>query len=993
MFPTPLGPSLFTVPTVGVGMAHGRHHDTNESIDGADDRETADASLDESTGNLDLTRRTLLKTTGAAAGAGLFGLGATGSAAAASGVNQDFVNWRVREASKIWKRGYRGRPDRSISLTDSGLSPRHPDEGPWNGITALIRDGEVKLTRPAQNDTERVKTGETESFSGTAGPGTFATGEEFYHEFTTPSGVEELDATLSWSPSEPANDLEFGLDKKVDGEYERVVTAATASEPETFSVAVEPDHQYRFVGEHYLNVTSTYEISGTYFAIQGDVTFVDDSEAFDFAGADGDVTADTPKTIGWYDAGSRYGSFEKPRDGDGHGSHVTGIMGASGRGSAIDPDTVHEEEPRAILAAGDVLSYEVDAAAGRGIYGSAYGELIELAIEGPDGRQLDRSDFQKGDATAADDSSYDGSNVVVETPTTHESGTGTYTVYVRPLSGETTSAGRVSRVSVGAFRDPASTTGDRTAGDGPSLHTGVAPNASLVGLQGLSGPTEDLGDHAEDFARIFNIRAVNMSWGYVGGLPLGAFGGTIGSIPEAIKQIAEGGILTCAAAGNSNTPANGNGAPAVADECISVVATDPLDGIVDYSSGGLGGLDEDDGGVYMKPDVTAPGGSSTDLVNATKRGDPNTPESEQDPIRDYVEKAGTSMASPFTTGTSGLVAEAMEFDAPGEIALPEPAAAGIEDVYRLKQVLLATASETAFTAAPFHDAHFPTYEFGGRDPYEGFGRLNGDAAVDAVTQEFSGTSSETMGLNLPEDSRAVAGYVRAGPGTLSVDVEFSHYSGGNKGATKGEPHVDVFVYDAASPAENGEPNVVASGQGLEGSPSASASFGRDAAESVYYVVAKLVNVPGVFNGYDVQAHFDLSVGFEPGIFVSGTREDDGSVFTAGQTNQVDLTVNTSEAGPVRDAVPTEWDVLTEFSDDVERVEQGDGVMYVYFGETAAADTQTEYTYLVETPEEGSAVSDTGRYSFGPIEVLIDEEWVAAAGTSETNTVVGLSTNV
>jgi hypothetical protein len=117
------------------------------------------------------------------------------------------------------------------------------------------------------------------------------------------------------------------------------------------------------------------------------------------------------------------------------------------------------------------------------------------------------------------------------------------------------------------------------------------------------------------------------------------------------------------------------------------------------------------------------------------------------------------------------------------------------------------------------------------------------------------------------------------------------------------------------------------------------------------------------------------------------------VFTAGQTDEMNLTVNPSEAGPVRDAVPTEWDVLTDFSEDVERVEETNGVTYVYFGETAAADTQTEYTYLVEAPEEGSAVSDTGRYSFGPIEVLIGEEWIAAAGTSETNTVVGLSTNV
>jgi hypothetical protein len=694
---------------------------------------------------LRLSRRTMLQATGALASAGLLGMSGTEKATAATGgVNPDFLNWRVREASKIWERGYRGRPDRSISLTDSGLSPRHPDEGPWNGITALIRNEEVKLTRPANNDTERVKTGDTESFSGTAGPGTFATGEEIYHEFTTPAGVEELDAMLSWSPSEPANDLELGLDKYVDGEYKRVVTAATASEPETFSVAVEPEHKYRFVVELYLNTTSTYSISGTYFEIQGDITFVDDSEVFSFPGADGDVTADTPKTIGWYDAGSRYGSFTIPRDGEGHGSHVTGIMGSSGRASTLDSDAFEEHEPHAVLAAGDFLDYEVKAETGTGVFGSAYGTAIELAVEGPNGKELDST------STDTDGARLD--NAIVEAPTVHNSGTATYTVYVRPAGGETTSTARAERVGVGPFLDPASTTGDRTAGGPPSLHGGIAPNQSLVGLQGLSAPTTDLGNHANEFADIFNMRAVNMSWGYVGGLPIGAAGGALGTIPASIKDIAQGGILTCAAAGNSATPLNGNGAPAVADEAISVVATGNLDGIAGYSSGGVGAIDEDDRDTYMKPDVTAPGGTLTDLIEAVLRGLPNTPESEQDPIREYTLKAGTSMASPFTTGTAGLVAEAMEFDAPAGIALPKPANTTIDDVLRLKSTILATASETVFTAAPYHRAHAPTYEFGGRDPYEGFGRVNGDAAVDAATRELSGTTSETVGLILMAES-------------------------------------------------------------------------------------------------------------------------------------------------------------------------------------------------------------------------------------------------
>ena len=240
--------------------------------------------------------------------------------------------------------------------------------------------------------------------------------------------------------------------------------------------------------------------------------------------------------------------------------------------------------------------------------------------------------------------------------------------------------------------------------------------------------------------------------------------------------------------------------------------------------------------------------------------------------------------------------------------------------------------------------------------------------------------------------RAVAGYVTAGAGTLDAEIEFSHYGGGNGDATKGDPHLDLFVYDAESPDENGEPTVVASAQGLSGDATASASFGREAEESVYFVVAKLVDVPGAANGDDVQAYFDLSVGFEPGVYVDGTREDDGSVFTAGQTNHVELTVNPSEPGPIRDVVPEEWTVLTEYSDDVARVESGEGVQYVHFDPEAAADADTHVEYFAEAPDDGDLITNSDRHEFGPAAVRIDGRWVAAAGTSDANYVVGEDTN-
>ncbi|WP_266074804.1 S8 family peptidase [Haladaptatus caseinilyticus] len=920
----------------------------------------------------ELSRRTFLAASGALAGAGFL---STGDVTANGSFDDRFSNWRVREATHAWDRGYRGRTDRTIGLTDSGIDSRHPDLGPWNGVRAVARDGELLITKDAPDAVNRVELTTSESFSGSIGPGTFAAPETKRHAFVVPDGADEIQATCAWSPENvqgEGEDLEFYIE---DASGERVASSATAENPETLTVGLTPGNEYTFVVETYLNATADYEITGDYYRYEGSLT--------PYSGSvfpSGNVTPDTPKVVGWYDSGSRYGSYAKPRDENGHGTHVTSIMAGSGIASAVDPDTVTEDEPQTTLTLGETLSYEVDARPDRGIFGGAYGDGIEIIIEGPNGQELGSS------KVLSDTSEWD--NNVAEAHTVHQSGTATYTVYVRPAEGESASTGTVDSVSVGAFFGEDESVGDRLASGDRSVHAGIAPNSSVVGLQGLGGATADLARHAETFADRFNMRVVNMSWGYVGGAPLGAAGGLLAEDPSIIKDIASAGILVSAAAGNAGTPANGNGAPNVADETISVVATGPLDGIAAYSSGGLGAYDEDSDTVYRKPDVTAPGGTVTDLARAAKKGIAADPESEQPPIRDYTGKAGTSMAAPYVSGISGLVAEAMESDdAPSAIRLSSPDDAGLEDVYLLKQAILATASETAFTAAPYHRTEGPTYDFGSRDPYEGYGRANVGTAIDAVSRDITGVSSDTIGLNVPEDERAFAGYVEAGPGTVEVDVSFSHLSGGNKGIAKGNPHIDLFVYDAENPSTNGEPNILARTQGLTGDASLTVSLGRNSGQNVLYVVGKLVNVPGAVNGNDVQAHFDVNVTAKDGFFVDGTRENDATVFTGGQTNQVNLSVDPSETSQVRDVVPTEWTVLTEYSDDVARVEDVGDVQHVYFENDATADQQTEFTYFVEAPD---SLAESGEYTFGSLQVNPGSSWVDVSGTNDTLVVVGAS---
>jgi len=122
--------------------------------------------------------------------------------------------------------------------------------------------------------------------------------------------------------------------------------------------------------------------------------------------------------------------------------------------------------------------------------------------------------------------------------------------------------------------------------------------------------------------------------------------------------------------------------------------------------------------------------------------------------------------------------------------------------------------------------------------------------------------------------------------------------------------------------------------------------------------------------------------FDRRFIVSGSREDDGSVFTGGQTNRIELTIEASDAVVVRDAVPVEWSVV---AGDEHRVYETDGTKYVEFTESLEEATRM---YFAEAP---SGLQGTNQYMFGPVEVLGDGEWQTLVGTTASYTVVGPST--
>lgn len=108
------------------------------------------------------------------------------------------------------------------------------------------------------------------------------------------------------------------------------------------------------------------------------------------------------------------------------------------------------------------------------------------------------------------------------------------------------------------------------------------------------------------------------------------------------------------------------------------------------------------------------------------------------------------------------------------------------------------------------------------------------------------------------------------------------------------------------------------------------------------------------------------------------RVDGGDVFTAGQTNRVSISLEFTDTEVlVRDRVPDAWNVVA-----------GDGSTdgnHVTFDLAEGSSA----SYFAEAP------SESGSYTFGPIEVSADggDSWHPIAGTTDTAYVLGKSSEL
>ena len=273
--------------------------------------------------------------------------------------------------------------------------------------------------------------------------------------------------------------------------------------------------------------------------------------------------------------------------------------------------------------------------------------------------------------------------------------------------------------------------------DGFSAWTGIAPQSKLVGVKVLdysgSGTSTALisGINWIIANRVaYHITVASMSLG---------FSSEVSSVDSAVLNLVNSGVCTVVAAGNSGSGTNYIYSPGSVDEAITVAAMNQFDNIASYSS--QGGTSRYTGKT-MKPDITAPGGSFYAVPLFSVDSNYNDAKGYWSDVKanDSAPMQGTSMATPVVAGAAEIVAQALGGYANWNWTRSQ--------ALQPKMILLMTATETyPNLREPAASTASPTLDRGGKDVHEGYGRLNVDAAADAVlkTYQIGTTVSDSLG--------------------------------------------------------------------------------------------------------------------------------------------------------------------------------------------------------------------------------------------------------
>ncbi|MEI9941090.1 MAG: S8 family serine peptidase [Pseudomonadota bacterium] len=365
-------------------------------------------------------------------------------------------------------------------------------------------------------------------------------------------------------------------------------------------------------------------------------------------------------------------------------------------------------------------------------------------------------------------------------------------------------------------------------GDGFGALRGVAPNcqwyAAKVFSDSGAGNSADIGKALDDMVALRfanNIKIVNLSLGVSGG-------GVDSALRAKTNTVVDNGIVVLVAAGNDG-PSGTIGDPGRANLAITVGASNDKNELTTYTSKGNATLDASSD---YKPDLLAPGGSS--YRSMILAADSNTCDAKSrafsDQVSDdYTALQGTSMASPFAAGAAALMIDALQ-------------KSGInwslnsnQQPLLIKMLMLASASETNATReAPQAGTNSPTLGRAAapKDLYEGFGLLNPDAAIEAISQGLpsilTGSVSNTALARLEWERRAWGRQVALLNGS-TVSLHLSVPSTAD---------FDLYLY-AGSPDANGNPVIRSSSTNDAQGADEALSFTSRVDETAYVFVKRI----------------------------------------------------------------------------------------------------------------------------------------------------------
>ena len=277
--------------------------------------------------------------------------------------------------------------------------------------------------------------------------------------------------------------------------------------------------------------------------------------------------------------------------------------------------------------------------------------------------------------------------------------------------------------------------------DGFSAWTGIAPQSKLVGVKILDstglGTTTDMLNSINwiiSNRMTYHITVVSMSLGYSSETSL---------VDLAVLNLVNSGVTVVVAAGNSGSGDNYIYTCGSVDEVITVAAMNQFDNIASYSS--QGGISRYTGNT-AKPDITAPGGSfyAVPLFSVDSNYDDVEGQFTEIQPNDSAPMQGTSMATPLISGCAQVVIQAMGGYANWNYTFPTSRSLALQP----KMVLLMTATETYPNLREEETpSTSPTLERGEKDIHEGYGRVNLDAAVDAILGSYGigSVAADTLG--------------------------------------------------------------------------------------------------------------------------------------------------------------------------------------------------------------------------------------------------------